>query len=333
MRSSLRTRLQLGLGAIAVAVALLALAAVLALDRLGSAVSTILKENYASVVACEQMKEALERQDSAVQFASSGREDIARPMLESNRRAFDEAFTREAQNLTLPSEGERVAEIGKLYRDYRARGDEVLALPPGARSEAYFRELLPLFTQLKDGIQSVLRLNQEHMERADRQGKRLAARTVTTALVVSVLAVFFALWFAWWFPRAIVRPLEGFTRAARLIGEGDFNGKVDEPLVVELAPLAEAFTKMLVRLRAYRESSLGELLAAKDLARSTLECLLDPVVVFDRDGGVLLANEAAEQVFGLSNGSAEELRAAGVKAPEALALARDRVFATAEPVL
>jgi PAS domain S-box-containing protein len=333
MRSSLRTRLQLGLGSIAVAVALLALAAVLALDRLGGAVSTILRENYASVVACEQMKEALERQDSAVQFASSGREDIGRPMLEENRLAFDEAFAREASNITVPTEGERVAEIGRLYRDYRARGDEVLALPPAARSEAYFRTLLPLFTRIKDGIQSVLRLNQEHMERADREGRLLAGRTVTTALFVGVLAALFALWFAWWFPRAIVRPLEGFTRAARLIGEGDFNGKVDDPEVKELAPLAEAFTRMLVRLRAYRESSLGELLAAKDLARSTLECLLDPVVVFDRDGGVLLANEAAEQVFGLSNGSAEELRASGVSAPEALALARDRVFATAEPVL
>ena len=31
-----------------------------ALNRLGGAVATILRENYASVVACEQMKEALE---------------------------------------------------------------------------------------------------------------------------------------------------------------------------------------------------------------------------------------------------------------------------------
>lgn len=333
MRSSLRTRLQLGLGAIAVAVALLALAAILALDHLGSAVSTILRENYASVIACEQMKEALERQDSAVQFASSGREDIARPMLEHNRRAFDAAYAREASNLTLPTESERVAEIGRLYGDYRARGDEVMALPPAARTEAYFRELLPRFTALKDHIQAVLRLNQEHMERADRDGRSLASRSVKTALFVGLFAVLFALWFALWFPRTIVRPLEGFTRAARSVGEGDFSGTVDDPEVRELAPLAQAFNRMLVRLRAYRESSLGELLAAKDLARSTLECLLDPVVVFDRDGGVLLANEAAEEVFGLRTGSPEELRAVGVRAPEALAFARDRVFATAAPVL
>src|SRR5580698_10295405 len=118
MRSSLHTRLRLGLGAIAVAVALLAAAAVLSLNRLGGAVATILRENYASVVACENMKEALERQDSAAQFASSGREDIALPMLAEHRRGFGMAFATEAANITLPGEGELVREIDGLYGAY-----------------------------------------------------------------------------------------------------------------------------------------------------------------------------------------------------------------------
>ncbi|MFO0756380.1 MAG: ATP-binding protein [Byssovorax sp.] len=333
MRASLRARLQLGLGGIALAVALLALAAVLALDRLGGAVATILQENYASVVACEQMKEALERQDSALLFAASGREDIARPMLDENRRAFDLAFAREAANITLPEEGALVAEIGGLYGDYRGRVDAAMALVPGERNAIYFRDLLPAFTRLKDKVQRVLRLNHEHMERADREARALAARTVTTALFVGAAAALLALWLAFFLPRAIVRPLSAFTRAARSIGEGDFSAKVDDPGVEELVPLAEAFRRMQERLRAYRESSLGELLAAKDLARATLACMLDPVVVFDRDGNVPLANEAAEAAFGLREGSVEELATAKIEIPEALGLARDRVFATSEPVL
>ena len=46
-------------------------AAVASLDRLGGAVSTILRENYASVILCEKMKEALEREDSAALFAAT----------------------------------------------------------------------------------------------------------------------------------------------------------------------------------------------------------------------------------------------------------------------
>ncbi len=169
------------------------------------------------------------------------------------------------------------------------------------------------------------------MVAADHAAKALAARTVRTALGVSAAAVLFAVWFAWWLPRVIVRPVAALTRTAQAIGEGNLSVTVEATGVEELEPLAQGFNKMLVRLRAYRESSLGELLAAKDLARATLECLLDPVVVFDREGGVRLANEAAEEAFGLRAGSAEELRAADVRIPAELEDARDRVLATGAP--
>jgi PAS domain S-box-containing protein len=333
MKASLHTRLRFGLGAIAVALALLSAAAVLGLNRLGGAIETILKENYASVVACEQMKESLERLDSAAQFAGSGREDIARPMLREHRRAFAAAFAAEAANITIPGEGELVRDIEARYRSYGERVDRVLALPQDERQARYFGELLPAFTTLKDLIQSVLQLNQDHMVSADRAAKALAVRTVNTALAVSAAAVLFTAWFAFWLPRVIVRPVEAMTRTVAAIGEGNLAVSVEGPGVEELEPLAEAFNKMLVRLRAYRDSSLGELLAAKDLARATLECMLDPVVVFDREGGVRLANEAAEEAFGLRVGSADELRQADVKAPPELEAARDRVLATNAPVL
>jgi two-component system, NtrC family, sensor histidine kinase KinB len=332
-RTSLRTRLRLGLGAMVAALAILSVAAVLSLDRLGGAVATILRENYASVILCEQMKEALERQDSAALFAAVGHERIADPMLAENRRSFDAAFTREQENLTVPGEAELVREIGELYRDYVASVDGVFAGPAEARSAAYFRELLPRFTGIKGRVQNVLRLNQTSMENADHQAKQLARRTVRAAILVSLAAVLFALWFAWRLPRSITKPIEELTRSARAVGEGDLDVVVEEPDMTELAALAVAFTRMTARLRAYRESSLGELLAAKDLARSTLECMLDPVVVWGRDGAALLANEAATQAFGIEAGTADEIRTSGRPVPEAITIARDEVFTTGLPVL
>lgn len=332
-RTSLRTRLRLGLGAMVAALAILSVAAVLSLNRLGGAVATILRENYASVILCEQMKEALERQDSAALFAAVGHERIADPMLAQNRRSFDAAFARESANLTVPGEAELVREIGELYRDYVTTVDSVFVGPAEGRSEAYFRELLPRFTRIKERVQNVLRLNQTSMENADQAAKQLSRRTVRGAILVSASTVLFALWFAWRLPRTITRPIEGLTRSARAVGEGDLDVVVEEPDVTELAALALAFTRMTARLRAYRESSLGELLAAKDLARSTLECMLDPVVVWGRDGAALLANEAATQAFGIEAGTADEIRTSGRPVPEAITIARDEVFATGLPVL
>ncbi len=186
---------------------------------------------------------------------------------------------------------------------------------------------------LKDRVQAVLRLNQANMEGEDHGAKDLARRTVRTALLASLVTVLFSVWFAFWLSRSIARPVEALTESARAIGEGNLDVSVDRPDIAELVALAGAFNRMAERLRAYRESSLGELLAAKDLARTTLACMLDPVIVLDPGGGVLLANDAAEAAFGVEVGSAEELASAEVVIPEEIAAARDRVLSTGETVL
>lgn len=332
-KPSLSARLRVGFGAIAAAFLLLSIAAVASLDRLGDAIATILRQNYATVILCEQMKEALEHQDSAVLFVASGRRDLAGPVLAENRARFAEALAAEERNITEPGEGELVREIRDRYAAYVRDADAALALPDHDEKAAYFRDLLPQFTAIKDRVQRILHLNQAAMEEADRRAKHVARQTVNAALAVSVAAVVFVGWFAFWLPRTIARPLASLTRSATAIGEGNLDVEVEEPETAELSVVARAFDLMSQRLRAYRDSSLGELLAAKDLARSTIEGMLDPVVVLDGEGGVHLANEAAEEAFAVRIGSAEELRAAAITVPEELATARDAALQSGAPVL
>src|SRR4051812_25481537 len=108
MLRSLRARILVGFGSLALTLLLVSAVAMASLSQLSDAVATILRENYASVIACEDMLEALERQDSAALFASTGHRDIAAPMLRANRAAFEEAYRREAHNITVPGEGARV---------------------------------------------------------------------------------------------------------------------------------------------------------------------------------------------------------------------------------
>jgi signal transduction histidine kinase len=331
MRLSLRARLRLGLAMIAATLAVVAFAAVLSLERLGGAIATILKENYVSVVACGRMNEALERQDSATVLAASGREVAA--LLARHRREFREAFAIEAANVTLPGEGALVDRVRRDYDDYERETDRVLGMPADARSAEYFATLIPRFDALKGALRQIQAMNQAHMESADRQAKALARRNVNAAIAVSLLVVLFIGWFTWWLPRTLVGPVEELSRTARAIGEGNLDVEVPAFPVRELEPLTAAFQRMLVRLRAYRASSLGELLAAKDLANSTVTSILDPVVVFDAKGDILLANEAAERTFGLQPGTVSELRALGIEIPEAIARARDALLARGEPVL
>lgn len=333
MTLSLRARLRLGLAVIAATLVLLSLAAIASLERLGGAIETILRENYRSVVACDHMKEALERQDSATLLATTGRDDVARPMLERYRPAFQKAFDVEAANITLPGEGELVEAVKRDYRAYVDATDGMLSQPIAARGDVYFQQLLPRFVALKTALLRIQQMNQSNMEQGDDSAKKLARRTVNVAIAVSIAVALFAIWFAWWLPRAMVGPVDALSRTARAIGEGALDVQVPQTETEELAPLADAFRRMLDQLRAYRASSLGELLAAKDLANSTIACMLDPVVVFGAQGEVLLANDAAERAFGLQPGTKEELAALDVSVPEAIAAARDTVLSRRESVL
>lgn len=64
----LRQKLSLGFGGLLLIILLIGIQSILHLTQLGPAIDVILRENYRSVIACQDMKEALERMDSGMLF-------------------------------------------------------------------------------------------------------------------------------------------------------------------------------------------------------------------------------------------------------------------------
>lgn len=328
---SIRARLRLGLALLSLTLLVVSLASVLSLRRVGDAIETLLRENYPSILACDEMNEALERQDSAVFFRASGREHVGFEPIETYRKTFVSALDRAEGSTLLPGEAERVEAVRKLHRAYAETVERVLQLPHGERVGAYFREVVPRFDRLKEQILALRGMNTAILDRSDRDAKALARRVLHVGIAISAAAALLAAWIAWWLGRSVVRPVDAFARAATSIGELDLDVRIPDPGVRELAPLAASFRGMLERLRAYRDRSQGELQAARDLAKTTVECLLDPVIVFDDRGAVRLANDAAERAFGIRAVPSEQRTPCAV--PPEIAAARDRVLATDAPVL
>jgi hypothetical protein len=97
------------------------------LYEMGSVARRIIADNYVSVVAAQDMKESLKRQDSAALFELLGRHDRAAQQLEEHRRRFDEALERAAGNITEPGERELIETLRQGRAKYYRRFDVFLA--------------------------------------------------------------------------------------------------------------------------------------------------------------------------------------------------------------
>ena len=87
---TVRARLFAGYVTLVVALAALGAWSAWRLYEMGSVARRIIADNYVSVVAAQDMKESLERQDSAAFFELLGRHDRAASQLAENRRRFDD---------------------------------------------------------------------------------------------------------------------------------------------------------------------------------------------------------------------------------------------------
>src|SRR5262244_4678823 len=79
--------------------------------EMGDVSRRIIANNYDSVIAAQDMKESLERQDSTALFALLGQHERARAQLPEHRHRFNAAFEKAAHNITEPGERELIESI------------------------------------------------------------------------------------------------------------------------------------------------------------------------------------------------------------------------------
>jgi PAS domain S-box-containing protein len=262
----------------------------------------IIAENYNSVVAAQDMKESLERQDSAGLFALLDRWDRAVTQLREHRARFDAAYQRAAANITEPGEQDIIQAIGRTRDDYNRRFDRLVLDARGDPSslavDEYFRQLEPIFTELRGLCDQLLSLNQDAMRRKAAEAASLARRWFLTTLGTALTLVIGGIGFAILLSNSIVRPVRQLTEATSRVAAGHLDTVVEIRSRDELGVLAAQFNEMAERIRQLRQSDLGKILVAQQTAEAAVDSLYDPVIVTDGDGRVRRINRAAEPLFG-----------------------------------
>ena len=297
---SLKQKLQFSYGLLILVILAACLWGIYHFSRLGRAVDVILVNNYKSIVAAENMKEALERQDSALLFYVAGQGDKASQQFAANRQTFLREFDVAANNITEPGEKEIVSDIQSRYSGYRAQLERIIEkkdVPSIELQTFYFSHLEPAFLGLKTRLDDLLQLNRQAMVRASDRAKAEARRAQTSMVIFALMAFGLALIFAWRFTAYVVEPIASLTDKAKRIAEGDLEQHIEVQSQDEIGVLAAEFNRMTTRLRDLRKSDYGRLLLEQRKSDVVIDSIYEPVIVTDARGQILKTNQAAKALF------------------------------------
>lgn len=313
---TLKKKILIGYGVVFVLMGLVVVWAVTNLVSLGKASDAILRENYRSILAAENMVDALERQDSAVLLILLGDAEKGIHQFRENESMFLQWLARAKDNITIQGEGELVQSIEANYAKYRREFSALTDLRDGAKPPLqlpYYQETIsPLFAEVRESCIRLRNLNEETMYAASLKAGTVANRAIWSTVFVAASALMVALVFSLLLAERMVRPLRSFMEASRKISAGDYAVQVPVETDDELGRLAGEFNQMATQLGHYHEMNIEQIISEKTKGEAILSSIEDGLVVFDPDLKVSGINPAGRRMLDLEFARVETLMCAGI---------------------
>ena len=289
----LRNRILLGVAPLVVLLMTVGGYAVWLFVRLGGAVNTTLRENYTSIVAMRNLKDAAVAINQA-----SFTYHVGSATLQQTRAALDEQAVLCRRNVDtelaiITEPGERQAADHLKTADEAFLAAASATLSAGPASDATLRDSMG---KLLDAALAIQRINERAMTQKDDRARATARESTRIMLLAITAALPLGLFFAYRLSGTILRPIQRLTESARDLGAGNLDQVLPVPSHNELGQLADAFNKMAGKLRLYRQTTTDELVHARQATEIVFAALLDPIVIFSADGEIAYQNPAAERL-------------------------------------
>ncbi len=124
--------------------------------------------------------------------------------------------------------------------------------------------------------------------------EELAHRATDIAVISTLGGVLLAAGFLF----SIIRPIRRTAAAARRIGQGELQQRIEWRSRDDLGAIATELNRMTVRLRDLRDTEFGRKQLEQQLSDAVVQSIFEPVIVTDAKGHVLKLNQAASEVLG-----------------------------------
>ncbi len=290
----LRNRIFLGVAPLIVLLMMVGGYAVWLFVRLGNAVNTTLHDNYVSIVAMRDIKDAASKIERILTTSGSTTgSDSAVGSLAAAVGAQAAICRRNVEvELNLITEpGERAAAERLKARDeaFLVAATAILQRSPDGNLRQRLNDVLGAATDVQG-------INEHAMTVKDQHARETARESTRIMLVAMAMALPIGLFFAYRLGGIVLRPIGRLTDSARELGEGNLDQVLPTSSHDELGQLADAFNKMAGKLRVYRQTTSDELVHARQATEVVFAALLDPIMIFSADGEIAYQNPAAERL-------------------------------------
>ena len=252
---------------------------------MGTTVAAILRENYQSVLAAENMVKALERQDNALLARSEEEVATMAGDFDDNKSAFFTWQNQAAQGVPLPASQIILDSIRTSYQSYVAYADSMISrCRQGAYEEArqyYYNVVRYHSDNLRELCFELFQLNQSAMINAEARTHSIAAQTAYGMMIVSIVTLVLSILATALFIRVVVKPAEELTEAVKQTGMGKLDLKIDVLSDDEIGQLSREFNKMTERLHRFEQMNIEKILAEKRKSEAIVESISDGLIVTD----------------------------------------------------
>lgn len=275
--------------------------AVINLRKLNDSINAIMKSNFNSIAAVENMSLTLERQDSLQLSYIFTKDKNFVEEFYKNKKIFYKNLKIEQNNITERGEKELAKAAADNYEVYIKNFENFLKTADETERETlYFNEIFPVFEKLKKTFRELIDLNQTSMlEKKEKAAETSKKAVVSIILLVSTTTIIGGILSSFIINGIFVQFRELIEKMNK-ISKGDYSQRIKPLNDKELRRLAETFNTMSEELSSYKITNIRKLTTEKKKAEAVVENISDGIIVTDLEGKIILINKMAKYLFNLS---------------------------------
>lgn len=294
----LRTRIFLNLIPFIVILIAVGAYALFLFSRLANTVGETATGNYHADSAAQTMIIALSRMDTALQRSRTGDKNTGKLMFDTNARIFEENLSPQFTNAAVAAHSDILVQLKTNFTAFRFVASEMLT-PETIRAEQsalYDNQIVQQKLGLDLLIEKFRDTVRQNIFGIGKTTQRIN-QTITSLMILGlIVALLISAYASFHLGKAILKPIQTLTNAAREIGQGNLELTVPVLSNDELGELATTFNNMAAQLNTYRQSTTDQIIRLHRTMESALASFTDPVFILDNEGHIELKNRAAQEL-------------------------------------